>query len=265
MFCNKCGKELPDNASFCSGCGNQVGAAPAAAAAPAAPAQLPPILSRFGQQFVGFFTKKNPVGVVAGSAKDTTFSGAILILISAIISSLACMVNFNQFYLFLFKSLTKADGQMWSYMKKALAKTFPSGATFGMSLLATVVIAIASIAMVYVVVNVIAKKQMHISGIINIVAYSSIPLVCAFTVNMLAGLIWAPLTIVFTAIAVVATLVLLYASIQKACGYQDNAFLPYMIAGIVITIVAILFTYLWIKAGFGKIGDSIGDAFGGFL
>jgi len=37
MFCNQCGKELPDDAVFCSGCGNQVGAAMAEeTAAPAA-------------------------------------------------------------------------------------------------------------------------------------------------------------------------------------------------------------------------------------
>lgn len=40
MFCKNCGKELPDNAKFCSGCGTPV-APPAPAAAPETPAAAP--------------------------------------------------------------------------------------------------------------------------------------------------------------------------------------------------------------------------------
>lgn len=54
MFCRHCGKQLPDQARFCNGCGNPV--APAATAAPAAtppvaatPASAPPAGSASGQ------------------------------------------------------------------------------------------------------------------------------------------------------------------------------------------------------------------------
>ena len=48
MFCNKCGQELADNATFCGNCGTPVSAAPATAAAPveaapAAPAEVAPV------------------------------------------------------------------------------------------------------------------------------------------------------------------------------------------------------------------------------
>lgn len=44
MFCPNCGKQLPDDAKFCGGCGNRLEApqqAPAAPAAPAAPKAAP--------------------------------------------------------------------------------------------------------------------------------------------------------------------------------------------------------------------------------
>lgn len=41
MFCNKCGSEIPDNATFCGNCGTPVSAAPATETAPAEAAPAP--------------------------------------------------------------------------------------------------------------------------------------------------------------------------------------------------------------------------------
>jgi len=43
MFCNKCGQELADNATFCGNCGTPVSAAPATEAAPAEAAPAAPV------------------------------------------------------------------------------------------------------------------------------------------------------------------------------------------------------------------------------
>lgn len=258
MFCNKCGKQLPDNATFCSGCGNQVGAAPAAPAAPkaAAPANLPPILSRLFSQVANFFTKKDPVGVVANSAKDTSFSGAILLGLGFIVTALACMINFNQMLNYLLSS-------MLGGMKiPGLSKYYPSGVTFGMSLLASVVIGAASVAMVFLALKKINKKDVTLSGAINLVAYSSIPLVCVFIVNMLVGLIWMPLTFVLTALAAVMSLLTLYSAFRKAGEFEKAPYFSFLIVAGVITLVTIIFTYLWINAGIKGVGDNLSSLFG---
>jgi len=268
MFCSKCGKQLSDDAVFCSGCGNPVGAAQTAnSAAPqapaAAPASLPLILKRLFEQIAGFFTKKDPVGVISHSATDSTWSGAILLGFGAIITAVASMVNFNQGINMLIKELV--GGEAFDFMAKEIAKFYPSGATLGLSFLGAVVIAAASVGMIFVGANFIAKKRLALYGAVNMVAYASIPLVSAFLLNMILGLIWLPLAITLTVIAALSSLLLLYSAFRKACGFEDAPFGTFMIVTAVIAIVAILFSYIWINGGIESIMGDLGSLIGGGL
>lgn len=242
MFCNKCGKELPDNAQFCSGCGNQVGAAPApAAAAPAAPAQTPVIFKRLIGQLVNFFTKKNPLGVVANSAKDNSFSGLLLAIFGIIAMSLGTMVNVNQGMLAFAKQQIKDANMKWtSEMAKKLAESYPCGASFLLTLLGvTVTFAVAG-AMLYVVANYVAKKPLTLSGAFNIVSYASIPVICASILNMLLGLIWitlAPLAMFFAGIT---TVLLIVAAFNKVID-SEKSFSCDMIVLASVALVALIF------------------------
>ncbi len=240
MFCNKCGKELSDNATFCSGCGNQVGAAPAAAPA-AANSSLPPILSRFISQITNFFTKKDPVGVVANSAKDSSFSGVILAVIGILLFAVSAMVNVNQGMLSYYKA---GYGDDWSKeFEKLIVKRFPTGTSFGMFLLlAVVVFAVASV-MVYLATTKVAKKQISFSGAMNVVAYASIPMIAVSIVNMLLGLIWFPLTAIFMLAALCVTVAIIGASIDKVSEGQK----PLTVKLLVFAVTAIVaFIFLWI-------------------
>lgn len=251
MFCNKCGKQLPDNAVFCSGCGNQVGAA-APTAAPKAKAassgELPLILKRLIGQVVGFFTKKDPVGVVTGSAHDKTWSGAILAGFGAIIMALAAMINVNQGLLSSIKDNYDVSTSQAKDLMKAYGLKFPSGVSFLMTLLTVVVLYAVVAAMVYVVTTKIAKKELSLPGALNIVAYASIPMICVSILNMLAGLIWFVLPVLFMLIAIVATLILISAGASSVCALEKPSFKVSMILYGVIAFVAFLMVWIALKS-----------------
>lgn len=243
MFCNKCGKELSDNATFCSGCGNQVGAAPVAAPA-AANASLPPILSRLFSQITNFFTKKDPVGVVANSAKDNSFSGVILAVFGILMFAVSAMVNINQGIVSIFKATN--DGKLSSSDMKMVQKYFPSGASFGwMLLLALIVFAVAAL-IVFIASNHIAKKNISFSGACNIVAYSSIPMIAVYLLNMLLGLIWFALPVIFMLLAVAVTLTILTSALGKATDGEKNFLLN---LSVILTLAFATFIFLWIFLG----------------
>lgn len=243
MFCNKCGKELSDNATFCSGCGNQVGAAPAAAPA-AANSSLPPIFSRFISQVTNFFTKKDPVGVVANSAKDNSFSGVILAVIGMIMFALSAMVNINQGIVSIFK--TSNDGKLSNSDMKLVQKYFPSGASFGWMLLLSVIVFAVATLIVFIAANRVAKKNISISGACNIVAYSSIPMIVVFILNMLLGLIWYALPVFFILLAVAVTLIILTSALGKATE-GEKSFMVNL--SVILTLAFVTFTFLWIFLG----------------
>ena len=244
MFCSKCGKQLPDDAVFCSGCGNPV--ADTQQAAPVAPrantASLPPILKRLFEQIVGFFTKKDPVGVVSHSITDSTWSGAILLGFGAIVTAMASMVNFNQTINMLYKEVTGT-------VPDSISEIYPSWTTLGLSLLSAVVIALVTVGMLFVTANFIAKKPLSLCGAVNMVAYASLPLIGAFLLNMILGLIWVPLAIALTAVAALATILILYASFRKIGGFEKAPVGCFMIVGATVTVFTMLFTYIWINAG----------------
>lgn len=241
MFCNKCGKELSDNATFCSGCGNQVGAAPAAAPA-ASNSSLPPILSRLISQVTNFFTKKDPVGVVANSAKDNSFSGVIFAIFGVLMFAVGAMVNVNQGLISLAK---KAAGDFWSSkFEKIIAKSFPTSTSFGMFLLLAVIVFVVASAMVYVATTKVAKKQISFGGAMNIVAYASIPVIIVSVLNMILGLIWYALPVIFMLVALCLTLCIIGASVDKVTESEKPLTVKFLVMGVTALVT---FIFLWIS------------------
>lgn len=245
MFCNKCGKELSDGAAFCSNCGNQVGAAPAPQAAPAAAASVPPIFTRLISQIVNIFTKKDPTAVVAKSAKDNSFSGLILAAFGALMFALSAMVNINQGFLSYYK--TVRGGRLSSADMKILEKYFPSGASFGLMFLLAIIVFATAAGIVFVSANYIAKKKISISGACNIVAYSSIPMICISILNMIFGLIWFALPVIFMLLAVVLTLMILISALGKATD-SEKGFLVNLTVLMTVTFVTIIFLWIFLRA-----------------
>lgn len=262
MFCKNCGNQLPDNAAFCSNCGANIGAAPSAQpthAAPAQPTQMPLIFKRLFEQVINFFVRKNPVGVVANSSRDTSWSGSIVAALGVLIISLANMVNVNQFI----KSTVKnAYGKLVD--DSYITKMFPSGASFLWTLLTTVVLFVSAAALVLLVVKGLAKKQITICGAINVVAYAALPMIGVAILNMIFGLIWLVLPIIFMIGASIFTVILIIMSVNKITDSQKTLTTNFVIA-MGITVVAILFTYLSTKGIIKSIGDNMSTIIMGIL
>lgn len=263
MFCNKCGKELPDGAAFCTGCGNQIGAAPQNSAPAAAPAEMPLIIKRLVSQVVAFFVKKDPAGVVCNSARDNTWSGLILGLFGILMSALGVMVYVNQVILSAFKDVS--GGAFNSAVTKFVSKLFPSGTTFGMTLLASAVVFVVASVLLFILSNYLAKKPLSIQGAFNVVAYASIPMIAVAILNMLFGLIWTVLPLVFTILAVVATVVLLFIALNKVVGFEKPALWVNYIFLAAVTIVTVLFAYIVLKESVNALISKVMSGMGGAL
>lgn len=245
MFCNKCGKELPDTAQFCSGCGNQIGAvAQPAPSADAAPAQVPVIFKRLITNTVDFFTKKDPAAAVTRSAKDSSFSGIIMAIFGMLMFALGAMVNINQGMLSYAKQVM-GDFYSSSY-SKLIAESFPSGASFGMMLLFAFIVYAVAVVMIFVAANYVAKKPLTLSGACNLVAYSSIPVIIISILNMLFGLIWFVLPVLFMLVAVVASVVILATSLNKAVE-TDKPLTVNLLVFAVTAVVALIFLWISLK------------------
>ncbi len=255
MFCSKCGKELPDDATFCSGCGNQVGGTRPAQAAGGG---MPPILEKLISQTASFFMKKDPVGTVAKAAEDKTFSGAILIVFGFLMYALAAMVNVNQIIVSLIKDA--ADGEKIPH--SIVKQFFPSGTVFGFSVLTGFLVALVAVVGIFVVGKFLLKKNVTVAGAIGIVGYASIPLTCVYILNMLLGLIWMWLPFIFSLTALAGTLILMFGGFNKAYGASKGTYGAYMIVVLLLVIVAVLFGYLTAKNGVSAIGGGITGSLG---
>ena len=97
MFCNKCGKELPDGTKFCSGCGAQL---KAPAASPSDPVETPatPASTSVSQTGASSTPATNVGGVSpAGSTdyKRLAVIGAAVLAVAALIFMFLPWVNYN--------------------------------------------------------------------------------------------------------------------------------------------------------------------------
>lgn len=255
MFCDKCGQQLPDGAAFCGNCGNRIGepapAQPQAAdtapvqtpAAAAKPKETPVIFKNLLDQAKAFFTGKDPVKVVADSASDKSWSGAIILGVLVIIYALAAMVNFNQ----------------------SAGSTGGAGAAFGLSLVTALMTAGAAVGMLFVVLKNMYKKDASFQGCLNIVAYAAMPLIAVFLLNMLFGLIWGQLPGMITSIAMAATLLLIYTAANSLYGQEKSLLLGFVVAVAVVILVSTLFTYLMTSTASKSVFSSALDDWGSYL
>lgn len=244
MFCSKCGKILPDDAKFCDGCGMQMGnAAPAAPqynAAPnyaynAAPAAAPnPMFNDFTKAIVGFFTK-GPEKTIAASSKSAGIEWVLLSLVSILTYALALPVNFAEI-LGDYSSFVDYSFGLWLLWGFLLA----AGTFFMVSFL------------IFAVINTVFKKGVNINSVFNMVATAALPLACAWLLNMLAGLIWAPLTVIFGAIAILFAVMLLYYGLKQLVGAQGDAIMAFVIAIAIAILVLGIVAYFMADSNIGR-------------
>lgn len=243
MFCSQCGKEIQEGAAFCGGCGAPTGAAQAASAAPVATAEVKPsavmnVLNSFLAILKGVFSK-DVVKTVGAQAKNTGYEWIIGIALTVLTFTFAISVNFLQGMSQLLRSVA---GNMGSRIMEYIG--FPFVGTLGVSLLIALLTTGGMVAGMWLLAKLVAKKNVSWLSVLNLVATATLPLSACYIVNMLLGLIWLPLAIIVSVVALMMTVVLLYVGFQKLEKPVLAPFYPFTLLIAAVTVVALVLSYL---------------------
>lgn len=227
MFCKKCGTQIADDARFCTNCG----AATDASAAPVnnQPVYTVPKVAEPNPMFANFLSVlksfwKSPTAVVANAAKSNTYEWILLMTAGILTYALGAAVVGLEMLSQLLGSLLGGFssyvywGDYYPFFAMFLVSILVGSAAYGLTALG-----------VWLLVAKIFKKNATFIQALNMVAVATLPLAAIHTFNMLAGLVYAPLTIAFMIIALVISSVLLYVGVQKFDKLEKSPFYGYTI------------------------------------
>ena len=247
MFCKNCGKNLPDNARFCDGCGAQLGDAPAAQSAPyraAAPvAQANPIVDNFLKVLKGFFSK-NSLETIEASAKSTTLEWILVGLLSIVVYAFALAANVGQ-------TLSQiADGADIS-----------SVYNFGIWLLFGLLFGAVSFCTAafgsFLAAKIATNSFVNVHSAFNVVAAGTLPLSCVYLANILLGFIWSPIAMVLAICGIIACAIYMYSGFQKLAPFAKTPYIVYSIVWAIVVIVSLLVSYLVIRGYIEDLSNSL--------
>ena len=261
MFCSHCGSQVPDGAAFCAACGTPANGQPAAVqtatqpvAAPAAPGTGSVVFKDFLGMVKGFFSK-DVMKTVGVEAKSTGKEWIVALALSVLMFALSTTLNVIE--------LVGSTGfKLMGYMGAGFFKFF------GFGLLVALITAGATFGAVYLLMAVFMKKKVSPMAVLNLVGVATLPLTVCQIVNMLLGLIWFPLVIVTSIVAVIMSILMLYVGVQKMEKLDKSPFYPFVLVLALVIIVAALFGYLLYKSLaaavlLGVAGGAVGDLMGG--
>ena len=223
MFCQNCGNQLPEGAAFCSSCGTPVGGTAPKTQKTASQGGMPPILQNLINRTVGFFTGVRQEAVVQDSVKDTTWSGAILAGVGILVFIFTQLLNITAFA----RAFMQYFGAGFGDAFKAASKSVEIWPGFWMSLLFAVLYAGALVGMTFVLVKLV-KGNLSIMNVVNIAAYASLPVIAISIPNMLFGLLWGLLPMLFMAVAMLISFFLIYRAVAVACD-TNITLMPYTV------------------------------------
>lgn len=231
MFCPNCGKNLPDNAAFCDGCGSRMAAAPAPVQ-PQAPVQVPmyaaapsqpnPMVDNTVAALKGFFSA-NPADAVAKAGKSNGLEWIILAGITALLNMLYLAISPCQ-YGGDFDALGLVEGLLstgiWFF-----------GIAFGVVLL----------------YKVIYKQNIAPANAFNLTSVAMLPLGCTYLLNLIFGFVWSGFTNTFASVALIAFALLLYVAIQNLAGNNGALLLGLLVLFAALFLVDAAFSALWFE------------------
>lgn len=248
MFCKNCGTQLDDGARFCANCGTAVAQTAASVSAPVRTAKPNPMVTNFVSVIKSFW--KSPETAVAGAAKSNTHEWALFGAIGVVAYALgAAIVGLEMFS----QLLSSILGGFSDYV--SMGDIYPFLAIFGISLLIGAAAYGLTALGVWALVSFVFKKQATIVQALNMVTVATLPLVVIHIFNMLAGLIYAPLAIVFIIAALVMTAILLYMGIQEFGELDKSPFYGYSAMMAAVILVLFVLGLLYVVAVKGHISD----------
>lgn len=235
MFCQNCGKQNPDGAVFCEGCGAQIGTAPAAKTA-----------GGFGAKLTGALTGclKAPKATAAAVAAEKE---------GMAIAGVFAGINFLAIFLFLWRYIgayfTKSADLMDVGVDELIQKSKIEYGIFPM-LVAALGLAIITIAVTALVVFAIKKlnkqdadlKQLFVMESVKTFIPSVVLIVCA----LLSFLIWW-----FFPIAMIAVIIMWIVNICGEIGESENQLVASGVMTVAL-IVVMLLTSLLASWGIGE-------------
>lgn len=254
MFCNKCGNQIPDGSAFCGVCG----APTAGEGAPVAVQTMEPPVAQpapaatneaWNKMFAGFLSvlkgmfSKDAVKTVGAAAKSTGLEWILLLSLSVLSFSFALAVNIKQ-------------------MLGAFSGFLSFGKMFGANLVIGLVTAAVVVFALWIIIKFIFKKDVSLMAVLNMVGAATVPLTVCYIANMILGLIWAPIVLIASVIALIMTILLLYVGFQKLDKLETSPFYAFNLGMLVVVIAAALITYLLYKA---VIISEVKAALGGML
>ncbi len=273
MFCYNCGKEMPEGSAFCANCGAAANGQPAAAV-PVAVEKKPSLFASFLAILKSVFSK-NVVKTVGAQAKNTgkewMIGGALSVLSFALAFALNVLEGLDALISFALDSAAGSMGAMGAMMSQVKgqimdALAYPFFSFFGAGLLVGLITFAAAVAGIWLLTKLVAKKDASWICVLNLVATATIPLSACYVANMLLGLIWFPLPIVISLLAMCMTIVLLYVGFQKLEKPEVSPFYPYTALVAVLVVVAFGIGSLVFKgvaeAWLGRIMSTVGGLLG---
>lgn len=259
MFCNKCGKQLPDGSVFCDGCG--------ASLTGGAPVQQPPMPQQpmygqpqqpvygqppYGQQPYGqppygqqpYYSAPNPmfanfvnmlkglfsgnaVTAVGNCAKSRTHEWALSLGAFTLLFGLSPMLFFKECFDF-----------------PASFKFFILFALLGAMTAAT------SALTIFVFMKNLYNKNISLIQALNVVGAATIPVSTVFIVNLLFGLMESfglAVAVLLLLIAIVLSAILAYEGMQSFEPLGVKPFYSFAASGASVAIVVMLFGWLFLK------------------
>jgi hypothetical protein len=235
-FCQKCGKPLDPGVTFCPGCGAKIGGG-ASAGNP---------FADFGNQFKTLFTK-GPQAAVNEAGKSKGLGWIFLCAAVIVTFMFAVALNIHQFFYFganraagvnIFKLANTSVNEGFGY-------SFGLGVLFGFLCAAIAFFGISFA--IFAVAKFILKKNVGFMNVLNMVGMAALPVACVSLLNLVIGLIWAPLTVITMGVALVFSFVLMYNGALQLVEYDAKA--PVLFALAFAAFAAVFFIALSLIVG----------------
>lgn len=216
MFCKYCGNQIPEGTETCLKCGKQ---------ARNNSYQSGSYFSGIGYMFKKLFSK-TPNESISMAAKENKPYWILIAAIGTLLCGLSIYVNTRQII-----------GRLISGSAGA---SFTDGIRCSKIFIYGVLIYIIGYAMIFlgiVVLTRVFRKSIGLHCIGNVVSVASVPLITAFLINLIVGVIYPPAVICITASAAMMDVVLLYVGIQKLDKFTQS---PYWVFSIILFCVCII-------------------------
>lgn len=191
MFCQKCGAEIPNDSTFCRNCG-----APIAGKKGSTPKSGTPSLFTNLLNTLKLHVTKGPEESVSSAACSNSIEWAILLGANVLLFMLAFAVTLACLH------LGFGFGLLFGFLIALIANCVQFGVLFGLTA--------------------IMRKKLPLFGMLNLYAFTTLPLTVAAILSMPFAPVWHFLPMIFFAIALLAQFFLMYVALQKATDNHVN-------------------------------------------